>query len=111
MNRIVQRCHITAWLNNSGALATRGTMRDGQSVSDSFAYNNRSEQPCHCLITWNPTQDTAMRPLAIQINGTWFTYGWDFTKNICEVYGQRDSQAATKEPRPRVGAWLKDYPC
>ncbi len=88
MNRIMQRCHITAWLNNSGAHATRGTARDGQSVSDSFAYNNRSEQPCHCLITWAPTQTTATRPLAIQINGTWFTYGWDLTKNICEVYGQ-----------------------
>ena len=84
----MQRCHITAWLNNSGAHAARSTARDGQSVSDSFAYNSRSEQLCHCLITWDPTQTTATRPLAIQINGTWFTYGWDLTKNICEVYGQ-----------------------
>ena len=31
---------------------------------------------------------TATRPLAIQLNGTWYTYGWDLTKNICELYGQ-----------------------
>ncbi|MBQ7023897.1 MAG: hypothetical protein IJN29_09965 [Akkermansia sp.] len=48
----------------------------------------RSAQPALWLLTWDPTQTTATRPLAIQINGTWFTYGWDLTKNICEVYGQ-----------------------
>ena len=31
---------------------------------------------------------TATRPLAIQKDGTWYTYGWDLTKNICELYGQ-----------------------
>ena len=31
---------------------------------------------------------TATRPLAIQKDATWYTYGWDLTKNICEVYGQ-----------------------
>ena len=30
---------------------------------------------------------TATRPLAIQKDGTWFTYGYDLTKNICEVFG------------------------
>ena len=29
----------------------------------------------------------ATRPLAIQKDGTWFTYGYDLTKNICEVFG------------------------
>ena len=33
-----------------------------------------------------PTQPVATRPLAIQKDGTWYTYGWDLTKNICEVY-------------------------
>ena len=28
-----------------------------------------------------------MRPLAIQKNGTWFVYGHDITKNVCEVFG------------------------
>ena len=31
---------------------------------------------------------TATCPLAIQKEGTWYTYGWDLTKNLCEVYGQ-----------------------
>ena len=48
----------------------------------------RSNHPCLWLLTWDPTQPAATRPLAIQLNGTWYTYGWDLTKNICEVYGQ-----------------------
>ena len=48
----------------------------------------RSNHPCLWLITWDPSQATATRPLAIQKDGTWYTYGWDLTKNICEVYGQ-----------------------
>ena len=31
---------------------------------------------------------TATRPLTIQKDATWYTYGWDLSKNICEVYGQ-----------------------
>ena len=31
---------------------------------------------------------TATRPLAIQKDGSWFTYGWDLTKNVWELYGQ-----------------------
>ena len=48
----------------------------------------RSNHPCLWLITWDPSQPVATRPLAIQLNGTWYTYGWDLTKNICELYGQ-----------------------
>ena len=48
----------------------------------------RSNHPCLWLITWDPSQPIATRPLAIQKDGTWYTYGWDLTKNICEVYGQ-----------------------
>lgn len=47
----------------------------------------RSAQPALWYITWDPTQPTATRPLAIQKDGNWFTYGWDLTKNICEIYG------------------------
>ena len=46
----------------------------------------RSHYPALWLITWDPTQQTATRPLALQKDGTWYTYGWDLTKNICEVY-------------------------
>ena len=80
----------------------------------------RSNHPCLWIITWesprglgggldklqsmfapqgragnvvpasHPTQPIATRPLAIQKDGTWYTYGWDLTKNICEVYGPAD---------------------
>lgn len=49
----------------------------------------RSNHPALWFITWDPTQPVATRPLAIQKNGTWYSYGWDLTKNICEVYGQQ----------------------
>ena len=48
----------------------------------------RSHHPALWFITWDPTQPVATRPLAIQKDGTWYTYGWDLTKNICELYGQ-----------------------
>jgi len=46
----------------------------------------RSNHPALWLITWDPTQPIATRPLAIQKDATWYTYGWDLTKNICELY-------------------------
>ena len=47
----------------------------------------RGSHPCLWLITWDPSQPVATRPLAILKDGTWFAYGWDLTKNICEVFG------------------------
>ncbi len=46
----------------------------------------RNHHPCMWLLTWDPTQPVSTRPLAIQIGGTWYTYGCDLTKNICELY-------------------------
>ena len=46
------------------------------------------EHPDLRFIIWDPTQSVATRPLAIRENGVWYTYGWDLTKNICELYGQ-----------------------
>ncbi len=48
----------------------------------------RTAHPCLWFITWDSTQPVANRPLAIQKDGTWYTYGWDMTKNTCEVYGE-----------------------
>ena len=48
----------------------------------------RSTMPCMWLIHWDPTQSIATRPLSIQKDGVWYSYGWDVTNNICEVYGQ-----------------------
>ena len=47
----------------------------------------RSNEPCLWLITWDPTQPIATRPLAVQKDGTWYTYGWDLSKNVWEVFG------------------------
>ena len=75
----------------------------------------RSNHPALWLITWDPAQPIATRPLVIQKDGTWYSaparlasqdsrsqecsrlgvwllksqpaYGWDLTKNICELYG------------------------
>ena len=47
-----------------------------------------AEHPDLRFIIWDPTQEVATRPLAIRENGVWYTYGWDLTKNICELYGQ-----------------------
>ena len=47
----------------------------------------RDNHPSLWFITWDPTQTLSTRPLAIQIDGTWHSYGWDLTKNICELYG------------------------
>ena len=47
----------------------------------------RAAHPALWFITWDPTQPIATRPLAIRKDGTWFAYGWDLTKNICEVFG------------------------
>ena len=58
------------------------------------------------LVTWDPTQPVATRPLAIQKDGTWYTYGWDLTKNVCELYGQHGylRTAYTYSPYGKVTA-------
>ena len=63
----------------TGIMLQRG---NGTTQNDTFGYNPRSER-----VTWDPSQATATRPLAIQKDGTWFTYGYDITKNVCEVFG------------------------
>ena len=46
----------------------------------------RTGHPDLWYITWDSTQPRDTRPLAIRKDGSWFTYGWDNTKNICEIY-------------------------
>ena len=47
----------------------------------------RAGTPALWFVFWDPTQPTGTRPLAIQKNGSWFVYGHDLTKNVCEVFG------------------------
>ena len=46
----------------------------------------RSHHPALWYITWDPTQPIVTRPLAIQKDGTWYTYGLDLAKNVFEVF-------------------------
>ncbi len=55
----------------------------------------RTVHPALWFITWDPTQPEATRPLAIQKDATWYTYGWDVTKNTCEIFGQSGYIRAT----------------
>ena len=55
----------------------------------------RSHHPALWFIAWDPTQPIATRPLAIQKDGTWYTYGLDLTKNVCEVFGTTGYIATT----------------
>ena len=60
----------------------------------------RTHHPCLWLITWDSTQPIATRPLAIQKDGTWYTYGWDLTKNVCEIFGVSGYIVAAYRYRP-----------
>ena len=40
----------------------------------------RAAHPALWFVLWDPSQETATRPLAIQKDGTWYTYGCDITK-------------------------------
>ncbi len=51
--------------------------------------------PSLWLITWDPTQPVATRPLAIQKDSTWYSYGWDLTKNVCEVFSHEGTISNT----------------
>ena len=72
------------------------TTNDGVTLHQRYIYRGyvqiacidltRTHHPALWFITWDPLQSVATRPLAIQINGTWYTYSWDLTKNICELY-------------------------
>ena len=99
-----------------GRPLTRSTTRSGQATrSDSFSHNERSEVSAaidaisgtfQWFLVWDPTQSIAARPLAIRKDGTWYVYGWDLTKNICEVYGQHGyiRSAYTYTPYGEVSA-------
>ena len=55
----------------------------------------RNTHPALWFITWNPAHPVTSRPLAIQKDGTWYTYGIDISKNICELFGNSGYIVAT----------------
>lgn len=50
-----------------------------------------SSHPCMWLITWDPTEPVSTRPLAIQKDRAWYTYGLDLTKNVWEILNAEGS--------------------
>ena len=54
----------------------------------------REAHPALWYVLWDPTEPIATRPLAIQKDGTWYTYGHDLTKNVWELY-KADGTIAT----------------
>lgn len=63
----------------------------------------RSAHPCLWLITWDPTEPMATRPLALQKNGTWYCYGLDITKNVWELFGSSGYIRTTYDYMPYGG--------
>ncbi|MCR5183091.1 MAG: hypothetical protein K6B46_00110, partial [Opitutales bacterium] len=59
-----------------------------------------ASHPALRFVLWDPSQPTATRPLAIQQGGTWFTYGYDLTKNICEVFDALGNICTTYDYAP-----------
>ena len=89
----VERQFSYAYLPGTNLLTSMLYKRGSTAVAQrSYTYDalgrplTRAAHPVLWYITWDPTQPVATRPLAIQKDGTWYTYGWDLTKNICEVY-------------------------
>ena len=63
----------------------------------------RSAHPCLWLITWDPAEGEATRPLAIQKDGTWYTYGLDITKNVWELFSNDGHIRTTYDYTPYGG--------
>lgn len=66
----------------------------------------RTAHPALWFITWDPIRAVTTRPLAIQKDATWYTYGWDLTKNTCEVFktNRTIGTAYTYSPYGQVSA-------
>jgi len=46
----------------------------------------RSQLPTLNFLIWDPTEPQATRPLALQAYATWYSYGFDLTKNVKELF-------------------------
>lgn len=88
-----RRTYKKVTVNGSVTLHQRYIYRSFQQIA--CIDLTRSQHPSLWFITWDPTQIETSRPLAIQINGTWFTYGWDLTKNTCEIYSNNGTIRTT----------------
>jgi len=51
-------------------------------------------------IAWDPTEPIATRPLALQTQSGWFTYGFDQVKNVTELFDASGDIAAAYDYAP-----------
>lgn len=51
-------------------------------------------------ILWDPAEAEATRPLALQKDGTWYTYGLDLTKNVWELFDSDGTFRTTYDYAP-----------
>ena len=63
----------------------------------------RAAHPALWYVLWDPTEPVATRPLAIQKDGTWYTYGHDLTKNVWELYKANGTIATAYDYAPFGG--------
>ena len=89
---------ITCVYDYMGRRVRKQVVKDGvTTLDDRFFYRGYLQVAAYdwlpatktsrCFLVWDPTQSVATRPLAIRTGGTAYAYGWDLTKNICELYG------------------------
>ena len=51
-------------------------------------------------LLWDPLEPVATRPLALVQAASLYCYGWDFNKNVTEVFDGRGTIAATYDYSP-----------
>ena len=51
-------------------------------------------------LLWDPLEPTATRPLALMQDNTLYCYGWDFNKNVTEVFDAQGTIAAAYDYSP-----------
>jgi len=70
----------------TGLLLTKTYSDEGQ-IAYTYDAQNRLASTTWTREVSEGVRLKATRPLAIQKDGTWFTYGYDLTKNVYEVFG------------------------
>ena len=95
-----------------GPCALPSEVSSGASVSTCFAasclqiaaidLNCDSEINDQHYILWDPTEPRATRPLALQKEGSWYSYGLDLSKNVKELYSRTGAIATTYDYSPFV---------
>jgi len=93
-----RRCFKKVTVNNEVTLHERYIYRGYLQIAAVNLLD--TAQPLVHAILWDPTQPIATRPLAIRKGGAWYTYGWDLTKNICELFASTGSLAVSYAHTP-----------